>query len=680
VKGHLDFETRSAVDIKKVGGWAYALHPSTDIMCATWRMPGGPRVLFRREDILAGRYPEQAMEGVLVSAHNAAFERMIWNIVGHRRYGWPLRWAPELWRCTMAKAAACGLPLDLDNLGRVLQIKTPKDLEGRALMLKLARPLSDDPLFGPVFDEDPAKYERLYLYNAVDVDAEMEVDEMLPDLDANEQRVFELDMIVNQRGIRLDVPFTRAAARLAAAVIGPLNERLHGLTCRTPKPCTVKTCDGVDKATRVAALKEYIDRRFGIVVPSLDKEGVTKLLLDPAVPAEAKEVLTIRRQVGKKNSVAKYQAALDCLSHGDRVRGLLQYHGAHTGRWAGRLLQPQNMPKGFDKPATQVAVVSDVMGMTPEQFVTKYGALAMDTLSEALRAMFVPSEGKVIVCGDFNAIEARGLFWLAGEVAALNAYRRGESPYLDMAASIYKREDLSKHGTPVEYDIGKRTVLGCGYQMGADRFRSNVYSETAKKGKPVDIPMELAKRAVAAYREKYPKVKALWYEVERAAVNAVREPGKIFWCAGARVGWSMSVDRRFLLCRLPSGRFLRYWKPSLVKATTPWGEDKDVLLYWGEDSKLGWVQLQTYGGALVENIVQAIARDLLAHGMLNAQAAGYDVLLTVHDEVVAEVDVRLAMDKAAVLTNFYAKLCAVPEWAAGYPVAAEGYIDTRYHK
>lgn len=679
MKGHLDFETRSAVDIKKVGFWVYALHESTDIMCATWRVRGGPRVLFRREDIKAGRYPVQAMApGMLVSAHNAPFERAIWNIVGHRRYGWPLRWDPSLWRCTLAKAAACGLPLDLDNLGRVLAIKTPKDLEGKGIMLKLSRPVSDDPLFGTIFDEDPAKYERMYAYNGIDVDAEMEADELMPDLDEHEQRVWELDVLINQRGIKLDSKFCRAAARLSAAVIGPLNERLHAVTCRTPQPCSVKTCTGVDKATRVQRLKDFLGERFGLHVASLDKEGVTNLLMDPNVPEAARTVLTIRRQVGKKNSVAKYQAALDCMGPDGRVRGLLQYHGAHTGRWAGRLLQPHNMPKGFDKAARQLEVIGDVCLLSADQFVAKYGAESMDVLSEALRGMFVASDDKAIVCGDFNAIEARVLFWLAGEVGALNAYARGESPYLEMARTIYKRDDLSKHGTPTEYDIGKRTVLGCGYQMGADRFRSNVYSETAKKGKPVDIPMELAKRAVTAYREKYPKVKNLWYEVERAAVNAVREPGKIFWCAGSRVGWSMSVDRRFLLCRLPSGRFLRYWKPSLTRATTPWGEEKDVLLYWGQDGQVGWVQLQTYGGALVENIVQAIARDLLAHGMLSAQAAGYDILLTVHDEVVAEILRNLV--NAETLADFYSKLCTVPTWAAGCPVAAEGWIDGRYHK
>lgn len=682
MKLHLDFETRSAVDLKKVGAWAYAMHPSTEVLCMGLASHGSaPRVLTPAEvrDPSTARLLGLLESTDVISAHNAAFEYAVYNLVLHRRHGWPALWEPRWWSCTMARAAACGLPLDLDRLGRVLGVRTPKDLDGRKAMLRLCKPVRYDPLDGsPVYDDDPELLARMYAYNATDVRAEMEVDEMLPELSADERAVWELDLAVNRRGVAVDLPFARRAAALSEHLVTDLNRRLCELTG-----------GAVDKATRVAAMKDYLADRHGIVVESLDKEGVTDLLADPLLPSEVREVLSVRRQVGKKNSVAKYTAALEMACGDGRVRGLLQYHAAHTGRWGGRGLQPQNFPKGFDGDK-QAAVISDVMhacetqdpALTGVGFTSKYKAEAMDALSDALRGLFVPGEGRTMVCADFNAIEARVLFWLAHEEAALAAYRRGESPYVEMARLIYRDPAITKKTHPEQYDIGKRTILGCGYGMGAERFVDNIYAETAKKGKPVRIPDELGQRAVKAYREKYSRVRNLWYEVEKAAINAVKDPSRAHACAGGKVMWGMTRDRRFLACRLPSGRFLRYWKPSVAVGKTPWGDEKEELRYWGEDGARQWVPLKTYGGSLVENVTQAVARDLLAHGMLKVQAAGFDVVLTVHDEVVAEwtPEPNVAYKNSEVLEGFVKMLCDTPVWAAGCPVAAEGWIGGRYRK
>ncbi len=678
--GHLDFETRSRVDLKAVGAWAYAAHPSTEIMCASYAPHGGAVQVFTAAELRAK--PCFPADGI-ISAHNAAFEYAVYNLILHRRHGWPARWDPSLWSCTMARAAACGLPLDLDSLGRVLQVPVPKDLEGRRVMQQLCKPGADGK-----FDEDPAKYEKLRAYNKTDVLVEMAVDERLPRLSAAEQKVWELDLVMNRRGIRIDLDLARRAAPLAEALVDDLNTRLR-----------VLTRGEVDKATQLAAMKTYLVRQ-GVRIPeritvdgpktSLDAEAVTAILEDPDLAPDLREVLSVRVQVGKKNSVAKFTAALEMTGPDGRARGLLQYHAAHTGRWGGRLLQPQNFPKGL-KQAEQLAAIALVSD--PAMFSAVYGSKSMETLSGILRGLFVAAPGKTFLRADFNAIEARVLFWLAGEKGALAAYARGESPYFEMAEYIYKQKVASKES--LEYDIGKRTVLGAGYGMGPDKFVSNIYTETAKKGKGVRISPELGQRAIKGYREKYAAVPRLWKEIEAAAVNAALNPGKTYPCAGGRVLWGMTQDRRFLAARLPSGRYLRYWRPEVIDSYRIFCKDKDcphwkafdeakcptykrvkVLTYWGEHLKTHeWCQIPTYGGALTENVDSAIARDIMVNGMQTVEAAGYEMLLTIHDELLAEREAAKAN-----LEDFIARMCALPAWAAGLPIKAEGWAGQRYRK
>jgi DNA polymerase len=683
VKAHLDFETRSKVSLPEVGAWAYAMHPSTEITAMGYAIHDEPVCVLHRDEVLKPLpYGPLApgWKNVVISAHNAHFEYAIYNLILHRRYGWPALWEPEKWSCTMARAAVCGLPLSLDELGKVLDAKTPKDLEGRRIMLQLSKPLRVDPFTGEAeYDEDPAKYQRLYSYNRDDVRLEVEVDAMLPELSPFERRVWELDLEMNRRGVALDLELARAGSRIAGEIVGGLDTRLHAMTCSLPAAtCSPKTCDGVDKSTRIDALKKFLKRRHGVEVESLDKESVTTLLASPATPQGAREVLHLRRQAGKKNSVAKYAAALAVACPDGRARGQIQYSGAHTRRWAGRLLQPQNFPKGF-KEKDQAAAVREIKSGA----IAERGDAAMDALSDSLRALFVAGPGKTLLCADYNAIEARVLFWLAGEEGPLAGYRRGESPYLDMARSIYRDPSIGKATHPVEYDIGKRVVLGCGYNMGWEKFLASVYTETAKGGKGLRLEEDLAQRAVKTYREKYAKIPQLWKDAERQAINAVKTPGNIYNWAGARCAFGMTKDRRFLALRLPSGEFLRYWKPQVRIGKTPWGEEREQLTYEGDDPDTHqWGRVSTYGGKLVENAVQATARDILACGMLNAKAKGYTPVLTVHDEVVAEVpvDVTGGWDEGDSLAEFIDALCEAPAWAKDCPLAAEGWVGPRYHK
>ena len=695
----IDFETRSALDIKKVGAWKYAADPSTEIMCMAAHMMIDDDTefsqLFTPEDFAAGipAILENNLEGRMVIAHNAHFEYAIWNLILHRRHGWPALWDPKHWSCTLSRAAMCNLPISLDACGAALGISSKKDLTGRSAMLKLSRPISVDPLGFPTYREDEELKNVMYAYCKRDVEAEMEIDARLPELPENERKIWELDLIINRRGVKADVLTAARAVGMADSFTKALNEKLIKLTG-----------GAVEKASRVAAIKKYLASK-GVVTESLDKAAVSKLLSDPSVSEEVKEVIKIRQQVGK-SSTAKYQTILEYAGDKDqRMRGMLQYHAAGTGRWGGRGPQPQNFPKGLGFESEKV--VMDINRLRDWEFSQCYGDKAMDALSAALRGVLMAGEGKVLVAADYSAIEARVLMWLAADHFALSKYRTGVNLYVDMAKFIYNNDKIDKKSHPLEYAVGKAAVLGCGYGMGKDKF----YGTCQSWG--IQIEPSTAEAAVQAYRKKYKKVVEFWYAAEKAARAAVRTPGTIHSCGGGDLGagekapailWGMDKRREFLVCKLPSGRHLRYFRPSLRSIETPYGE-KEEIHYWcaGLGGKLE--ENKTYGGSLVENIVQGTARDIMANGMLRAEEAGFPVVLTVHDELVTEVDPtawlgrcnRQArqpswdetpviakangayMDKE-VVDGLIKAMCSLPPWAAGCPIAAEGWMGKRYRK
>lgn len=667
-KIHLDFETRSTQDIKKVGSWAYAMHPSTEITCLSWAANNGKPVIWKKADIYRG-LKFHAKPGWRLTAHSAHFEYAVYNYILHKELGWAPLWDPGSWDCTLARAAMCNLPLSLDNCGRALGLEIKKDLEGKAAMLKLCKPIDYDPLTNaPVYNESPTLYAQMESYCASDVLVEMGIDSRLPELNPHERAIFELDLIMNHRGVMVDVPLAKKAAALASVLTEDLNAQLKRLTN-----------GAVEKATRVQALKAYLKTR-GVVVDSLDKESVGLLMANPDIPDEVKEVINIRRQVGK-TSTAKYETTLAVADPTDnRARGLLQYHGASTGRWAGRLIQPHNYPKGV-KEEKQKEIIDGIMEGDPDMFRLYHGDKSMEALSGALRGTIIAPEGKTLVAADFNAIEPRVLFWLADDTSALAAYRAGGSPYLDMGAFLYRRPITKKDEQ--EYAVSKMTILGAGYGMGPVRFKAQC---AAAQPKPVYVTEEEAARAIKAYREKYSTVVSMWYAMEGAAKKAIREPGAVVECCGGRVKWGMDGKKEFLVCRLPSGRHLRYYRPHLYAYIDPKFGEREEIRYWS--AGLGGVleEQKTYGGSLVENVVQAVARDLLAAGMMNCEAAGFELILTVHDEAIAEVDpISFESDHdvrggAAMLKEFMTHLCKTPAWAAGCPVAAEGFVSRRYRK
>ena len=676
---HLDLETYSEADLKKVGCWAYASHPSTDILCVGFAVDNG-HVLCAPPT--SKSVPLHAVElGARLVAHNVQFEYAIAYFVLHRRYGWPLLTDPARWDCTMARALTCGLPGSLEGAARALQTPFQKDSEGYAAMMKLCKP---NKITGERC-HDPKLLEQLYAYNMRDVETERALDHALPPMTPDERKVFELDLTINARGIGVDVETAKKASMISEKLTADLNVKLRRLTK-----------GAVSKASGVPELKRWVVSQ-GVAIPTkevkefdedgtekaevketLDKEAIGDMLKDPTVPAHVKEVVAIRAQANK-SSTKKYAAmALATCSDG-RFRGAYQYYGAHTGRFAGRIIQVHNLPQGL-KGAGQLEVVDLIKEGDPGLFGAVYGDDALKTLSNALRGMLVPTPGTVYVGADYNAIEARVLFWLAQEQEALDAYATGASPYIALAEKIYGIQGITQESHPTEYDIGKRSVLGAGYGMGWVRFKETVYTQTMQRtGIGVELPDDLAKRAIRSYREKYNKVVATWYAVQAAAVGAVLCPGRIFPCCAAKVLWAMAPDGQFLTCRLPSGRMLRYFRPSVHVEY-----ERQVLHYWAATSekaiktdcngKLGW--FKSWGGKLVENVVQAIARDIMCCGMVTLAGLGYKIVLHTHDEIVAEVPEKYN-PKAE---EFAKQMCILPGWATGLPIAAKGFVAQRYRK
>jgi len=631
----------------------------------TWAADNEKPILFKRGD-LSHQIP--LYPGDVIVAHSAHFEYLIYNFILHKRLGWPPLWDPAYFRCTMVRAMMCGFPADLDGMSRALNLRFKKDLKGRGAMLKLCSPIGFSENGTPIYNEDPGLYEEMYAYNILDVETERDADKILPELVPQEQKRWELDLKINLRGIAVDVDTAAKAAQLAEGLKEGLNSRLF-----------VLTNGWVDKATRRNSFFKYVEACGVSGVTSLAKDPMADLMLREDVPDKVKQALRIKGQV-TKSSTAKYTAMVNATGTDGRARGTLQFNGAWTGRWAGRLIQLHNVPKGF-KAAAQAEAIENIRSMyqRPESFALHYGADGMDVLSGTLRGMLMAGPGKKLLVADYNAIEARIIFWLAGEKEALAGYGRGESPYIAMANELYNRKDIRKPSEhdqrdKEEYDIGKRSVLGFGYGMGEVKFQDTVKSQAQKI-----ITIELAKQAKVTYRKKYTGVVALWKETEKAVANAIRFPGKTFTCAEGRITYGMTPDRQFLVCKLPSGRYLWYYKPELKGGITPWGAPNEEIRYWSFDSETNqFIKQYTYGGKLVENYTQAIARDILVNGIENAEAADFPTVLTVHDEDIAEVPEARGVPEE--LDRFIKELCTLPAWADGCPIAAEGFITVRYHK
>ncbi len=651
---HLDFETRSRCNIWECGAWVYSQHPSTEILCLAFAIDEGPVKIWTHDDFLFQKnlgWPSNDLfkaikDGSLLCAHNALFEESIWANIMVKHYGCP-RVPITQWRCTMAKALARSLPRSLKEVGIAINAPVLKSDEGYRVMMKLCKPTGDGS-----WHENSDDMQKLYDYCIQDIEAERCIDSMLPDLTKDEQNIWFLDQLINTRGIYVDKDSIERAIQISDFYAAHIKELVEDVSA-----------GALDGVSRRMAVLEWC-RSQGVPIEGYTKSDVKSVLERPSLPEAVRTVLEAKMQLGK-TSVTKYSTMLDSVSDDNRIRDLFIYHGASTGRWAGKLIQIQNLPKGSVKD-TDTAI--EIMKQsTPAEFEIFYPDV-MDALSSCIRGMIIAAPGHQLMVADYAAIEARVVLWLAGEEYGLEQFRRfdsgiGKEPYIIMAENIYNRDNIPSKG--IERQLGKTAILGCGFGMGADKF----FATCTAWGIP--IAFDLAKKSVETYRAIYSRVQSSWTLQERAAIQAVQTSQNID-CG--RVQWQPSDNA--LLCRLPSGRSLVYNSPSLDYVITPWGESKLALHFMGVDAiTKKWKREHTYGGKLVENITQAVARDIMAQAMFRAEKKGYKVAFSVHDEIVSEVPQDFGS-----IQEFEQILCTLPVWATGCPITAKGFTTQRYRK
>ena len=649
---HIDFETRSKVDLKLVGAWVYSEHPSTEILCMRYAVDKGPINMWLPGQIFPMFLSEEIEFGNIFEAHNAFFEKAIWQNIGQPRHGFPMVPAVQ-WQCTAARAAYFALPRALGNCGKALGLSTTKDDLGKKVMLQLAKP---NPKTGEFLDEldNLEKYLQLYQYCETDVASERAIAEALPQLPAFEKKIWILDQIINSRG----VPIDREAVECALKILNNFQSRL--------KSEVVELTEGEIKTIgQRAKVMEWCASR-GETLPGYDKAQITSALSRVKNP-KVKRILEIRQALGK-TSTAKYEAMRNSCGKDCRIRDVLMYHGAATGRWAGKLVQFQNLPKGSIK--DMPAAVSLIKSGDADLIEMLYGNV-MGFMSSAIRGMVSASPGKLLIAADFAAIEARVLAWLSGCELMLKQFRGGTDLYVDMAAKIYGVEP--KDVTSDQRQLGKAAILGAGYGMGKVKFHATCLSWG------INVSEELAAAAINTYRQTYREVPNFWREMDRHSLRSVKyKNNSVYWIT-EKSFLQFEFSDQFLSCKLPSGRSLNFYKPEIQTKSNDWGTS-DVLTFMGEKSgKSGgksWQRVDTYGGKLVENITQAVARDLMAEAMLRIEAAGFEIILSVHDELIAEVreDSNLSVEQ------FEKLMSALPSWAAGCPVESKGWISKNYKK
>lgn len=691
-EAHIDFETRSAADLKKTGLYVYAEDPTTDVWCACWCIGDGPVHTWAAGQPFPRILGDYIAAGAVIYAHNAGFEHAIWTHVLSTRHGWP-KVSFEQFRCTAAMAAAMALPRDLAGAAIAMGLPEQKDMAGKRLMMQLARPRSKpgEPLRFWTPEEVPEKFKRLYDYCVQDVEVERALTKKLRPLSDFEHAIWQLDHTINTRGVRVDLSSVRRADRIVKLSLEQLDQEI-----------ATRTRNAVTKASQATRLVEWL-REQGVDAASVDKQAV-KDALAADLPPNVRRVLEIRREAAK-SSTAKLEAMKLRTSADGRSRETLMYHGASTGRWSGKGIQLQNLPRPSLK-QRDIEAVFEALPAGDPAWLELWGQ-PLSVVSDCLRGMITAEPGHELVMADFANIEGRVLAWLAGEewkLDAFRAYDRGEG------ADLYKVAASGMLGRPIEAiddkqrQIGKVSELALGYQGGHGAFISMAknYSVTPADIAPsvkaafpedtwsaaearfeennrFDLPVDewtALRIVVDSWRAAHPKVVAMWQDLDDVAATAVMRPGKRFDADSTAGKVSFACAGNILWCRLPSGRLLAYVDPKIKDVEAPWGAVRQAVTFMSVNSVTRrWERTKGYGGYWAENVTQAVARDIMAEAMLRIEGRGWPVVLTVHDEVIAEVP------KGSVTGHEFGEVMRqLPAWAGALPVAAEGLVSWRYRK
>ncbi len=651
----IDIETRSDIDIGKAGAYRYAQSPEFRILLFAYQWDAGEVGIL---DLACGEpFPTDIKDAlrdpaVVKHAYNAPFE---WACLNRAGYGTPV----DQWRCTMAHGLYCGYPAGLEAAGQAVGL--PQDARklsvGKALIRYFCVPCTPTKTNGGrkwnLPKHAPEKWELFKEYCKQDVVAEHGILERLErfPMPEEEERLWQMDVRMNALGVRVERELIGGALAVDAISRGELLEEAVGLT-------------GLGNPNSGAQLLPWLNKR-GAQMDNLRKETVEGVLGRESLDPDARKALELRQQLGK-TSVTKYAAMEAARGEGDRVRGLIQYYGANrTGRWAGRLVQIHNLPRnhlGTLDEARRLVERKDYAGIR-----LVYGNVS-DTLSQLIRTAFIPSEGRKFVVADFSAIEARVIAWLAGEQWVNEVFATHGKIYEATAAQMFHVpvERIVK-GNP-EYGLrqkGKVATLALGYQGGPNAL-------IAMGALSMGLSEEELPDIVQRWRAANPRIRDLWYAVEEAALAAVQTaaPQAIRGLVFALEG-DLAYGQSFLTVRLPSGRKLFYPKPFL--AENQFGRPALHYHAVGQQTKK-WEVASTYGGKLVENLVQAIARDCLAEVLKRAEQAGHQVVFHVHDEIIIDASMDVAVEEVCALT-------AEPiPWAPGLILKGAGFEGPYYKK
>ena len=636
----IDIESYSDVDLSKCGVYKYSSSPNFEILLFGYSVDGGDvRVvdLCQGEEIPADIVAALSDESVTKWAFNAMFERVcLSNYLGE--------WLePESWKCSMVWSATLGLPLSLENVGAVLGLEKQKLSEGKDLIRYFCVPCKPTKANGGrtrnLPEHDREKWERFKAYNLRDVEAEMQIQQRLskfpvPDFVWEE---YWQDQEINDRGIGVDMEMVRNAIAMEGRSKAELSAAMKELT-------------ELENPNSVQQMKQWLLEN-GMETDSLDKKAVAELL--KTAPEPLGEALALRQQLAK-SSVKKYQAMKNAVCTDSRAHGMFQFYGANrTGRFSGRIIQLQNLPQNH---------IPDLAQARELVKAGDFDALAIlyedipDTLSQLIRTAFVPQDGRKFIVADFSAIEARVLAWLAGEKWVLDVFGKGGDIYCETASRMFHCK-VEKHGENAELrQKGKQAVLSCGYGGSVGALKAMGALEA---GMTEDELQPL----VDSWREANPNIVQLWWEADRAAKECIKNRMQT-----ETHGIRFEYQSGMMFIMLPSGRRLAYVKPRI-------GENRfggESVTYMGVGGTRKWERLESYGPKFVENIVQAVSRDILCYAMQTLKNCA--IVATVHDEIIIEADRRMSVEAVC------EQMGRTPSWAKGLLLRADGYECPFYQK
>ncbi|MBD2861624.1 DNA polymerase [Paenibacillus oceani] len=645
----IDIETYSSIDLKTCGVHRYVEAPDFEILLFAFAFDDDPVTVVDLTDYF-GVIPKDVMQAlrtdVTKTAFNAAFERT--NISRH--FG--IDCDPRFWRCTAVHALALGLPGYLEGAAEVLKLDAQKDAKGKALIKYFSVPCKPTKTNGQRTrnypHHDPDRWQQYIEYNRQDVVVEREVRRKLERFPVPEKewRLWALDQRINDRGVRIDPVLVQHAIACAEQY----SERLT---------IDAKELTGLENPNSIKQLKGWLAER-GLETPDGLSKEFMPALLDAAPDDDTRKMLEIRQEMGKTSN-SKYDAMARTYCADDRVRGILQFLGANrTWRWAGRNVQMHNLPQNH---IDDLALAREVLRSGDyEMLELLYGAPPF-VLSQLVRTGLIPSEGCRFIVSDFSAIEARVIAWLADEHWVLDVFQGHGKIYEATASRMFgiQFETIVKGHENYKYrPFGKVATLACGFGGGA--------AAMMKMDKNKEIPEDQYDPLVKQWRNANPNIRKLWYRAEEAAMEAVRGKTTVKLAHGVRYRYEGGI----LFADLPSGHSLAYPQPAIKRDTK---FDKDGLIFYALDERNKWVPQRTWGGTLVENLVQAIARDCLAENLMRLDAAGYPIPLHVHDEIAA--DCLRGFGSVEEMTGIMGQPI---EWAPGLPLSAAGFECDFYQK